>query len=64
MVLTDSSLADQLRIGEFCHAHDIKFIICDTKGLFGLVGNMKMKIFNDLFIILGKYFVILVKGFL
>lgn len=39
MVLTDSSLADQLRIGEFCHAHDIKFIVCDTKGLFGLVGN-------------------------
>uniref|UniRef100_A0A1X7VSA6 E1 ubiquitin-activating enzyme n=1 Tax=Amphimedon queenslandica TaxID=400682 RepID=A0A1X7VSA6_AMPQE len=37
VVLTDSSLTDQVRIGEFCHSNDIKFIVCDTKGLFGQV---------------------------
>ncbi|XP_043564560.1 ubiquitin-like modifier-activating enzyme 1 [Chiloscyllium plagiosum] len=35
VVLTDSTLEEQLRIGEFCHNQNIKFIVADTKGLFG-----------------------------
>ncbi|XP_007550981.1 ubiquitin-like modifier-activating enzyme 1 [Poecilia formosa] len=35
VVLTDSSLDDQKRFGEFCHKHGIKFIVVDTKGLCG-----------------------------
>uniref|UniRef100_A0A7N5ZW35 E1 ubiquitin-activating enzyme n=1 Tax=Anabas testudineus TaxID=64144 RepID=A0A7N5ZW35_ANATE len=35
VVLTDSSLDDQKRFGEFCHSHGIKFIVADTKGLCG-----------------------------
>ncbi|XP_054883482.1 ubiquitin-like modifier-activating enzyme 1 [Poeciliopsis prolifica] len=35
VVLTDSSLDDQKRFGEFCHKHGIKFIVADTKGLCG-----------------------------
>ena len=34
-MLTDSNLEEQIRIGEYCHANGIKFILCDTKGLFG-----------------------------
>uniref|UniRef100_A0A1X7V4Z3 Fibrinogen C-terminal domain-containing protein n=1 Tax=Amphimedon queenslandica TaxID=400682 RepID=A0A1X7V4Z3_AMPQE len=41
VVLTDSSLTDQVRIGGFCHSYDIKFIVCDTKGLFGASRNEK-----------------------
>uniref|UniRef100_A0A672YZ73 E1 ubiquitin-activating enzyme n=1 Tax=Sphaeramia orbicularis TaxID=375764 RepID=A0A672YZ73_9TELE len=35
VVLTDSSLDDQKRFGDFCHSHGIKFIVADTKGLCG-----------------------------
>ncbi|KAG7495128.1 ubiquitin-like modifier-activating enzyme 1 [Solea senegalensis] len=35
VVLTDSSLDDQKRFGEFCHSHCIKLIVADTKGLCG-----------------------------
>ncbi|CAJ1050608.1 ubiquitin-like modifier-activating enzyme 1 [Xyrichtys novacula] len=35
VVLTDSSLEDQVRFGELCHKHGIKFIVADTKGLCG-----------------------------
>ncbi|KAM7402239.1 hypothetical protein PAMP_017498 [Pampus punctatissimus] len=35
VVLTDSSLDDQKRFGEFCHLKGIKFIVADTKGLCG-----------------------------
>ncbi|NWZ33586.1 UBA7 enzyme, partial [Brachypodius atriceps] len=35
VVLTESSLEEQLHIGDFCHAHGICFIVADTKGLAG-----------------------------
>ncbi|XP_067683201.1 ubiquitin-like modifier-activating enzyme 1 [Haliotis asinina] len=35
--LTNSSLDDQIRIGEFCHSKEIKFIVADTRGLFGQI---------------------------
>ncbi|KAM4740826.1 ubiquitin-like modifier-activating enzyme 1 isoform 2-T2 [Anableps anableps] len=35
VVLTDSSLDDQKRFGDFCHKHEIKLIVTDTKGLCG-----------------------------
>ncbi|XP_069501606.1 ubiquitin-like modifier-activating enzyme 1 [Ambystoma mexicanum] len=35
VVLTNSSIDEQLRVGEFCHDKSIKFIAADTKGLFG-----------------------------
>uniref|UniRef100_A0A665TPI4 Ubiquitin-activating enzyme E1 n=1 Tax=Echeneis naucrates TaxID=173247 RepID=A0A665TPI4_ECHNA len=35
VVLTDSSLDDQMRFGDFCHSHQIKFIVADTRGLCG-----------------------------
>ncbi|XP_054694736.1 ubiquitin-like modifier-activating enzyme 7 isoform X1 [Grus americana] len=35
VVLTESSLEEQLYIGDFCHAHGICFIVADTKGLAG-----------------------------
>eukprot|EP00064_Thunnus_orientalis_P000855 superscaffoldBa00000050_g856 len=35
VVLTDSSLDDQKRFGDFCHSQGIKFIVADTKGLCG-----------------------------
>ncbi|KAJ8370522.1 hypothetical protein SKAU_G00105500 [Synaphobranchus kaupii] len=35
VVLTDSSLDEQRRFGEFCHSNGIKFIVADTKGLCG-----------------------------
>lgn len=35
VVLTESPLEEQLRIGEFCHARGICFIVADTKGLAG-----------------------------
>ncbi|XP_038667946.1 ubiquitin-like modifier-activating enzyme 1 Y [Scyliorhinus canicula] len=37
VVLTNSSLEEQLWIGDFCHRRNIKFIVADTKGLFGQV---------------------------
>ncbi|KAL5015056.1 hypothetical protein ScPMuIL_009326 [Solemya velum] len=47
VVLTASSLEEQIRIGEFCHANGIKIVVSDSKGLFG-------KIFCDF----GENFVI------
>ncbi|XP_052634364.1 ubiquitin-like modifier-activating enzyme 7 [Harpia harpyja] len=35
VVLTESSLEEQLRIGDFCHAQGICFIVADAKGLAG-----------------------------
>ncbi|XP_078399311.1 ubiquitin-like modifier-activating enzyme 1 [Cetorhinus maximus] len=35
VVLTSSSLEEQLQIGDFCHRSHVKFIVADTKGLFG-----------------------------
>ncbi|XP_033825185.1 ubiquitin-like modifier-activating enzyme 1 [Periophthalmus magnuspinnatus] len=35
VVLTESSLEEQQRVGEFCHDKGIKFIVADTRGLFG-----------------------------
>ncbi|KAK7916549.1 hypothetical protein WMY93_012310 [Mugilogobius chulae] len=35
VVLTDSSLDDQKKIGDFCHSNGIQFIVADTKGLCG-----------------------------
>ncbi|XP_031801112.1 ubiquitin-like modifier-activating enzyme 1 isoform X2 [Sarcophilus harrisii] len=35
VVLTNSPLEEQLRVGEFCHGHGIKLVVADTRGLFG-----------------------------
>lgn len=35
VVLTECPLEEQLRIGDFCHAQGICFIVADTKGLAG-----------------------------
>lgn len=35
VILTDASLEEQLRVGDYCHSHGIKFIVADTRGLFG-----------------------------
>ncbi|XP_061909797.1 ubiquitin-like modifier-activating enzyme 1 [Entelurus aequoreus] len=35
VVLTNSTLDEQQQVGEFCHGKGIKFIIADTRGLFG-----------------------------
>lgn len=35
VVLTESPLEEQLRIGDFCHAQGICFIVADAKGLAG-----------------------------
>ncbi|XP_072329037.1 ubiquitin-like modifier-activating enzyme 1 isoform X2 [Scyliorhinus torazame] len=37
VVLTSSSLEEQLWVGDSCHRSNIKFIVADTKGLFGQV---------------------------
>jgi ubiquitin-activating enzyme E1 len=37
VVLTNSSLDEQLRIGDFCHSKDIRLIVADTRGLFGQI---------------------------
>jgi len=37
VVLTEASLEEQMRIGDFCHAKDICFIVADTRGLFGQI---------------------------
>ncbi|NXD27795.1 UBA1 enzyme, partial [Spelaeornis formosus] len=47
VVLTESSLEEQLRVGDFCHAQGICFIVTDTKGLAG-----------QLFCDFGEHFVI------
>ena len=35
VVLTDSTRDEQLNIGDFCHANNIKFICANTNGVFG-----------------------------
>ncbi|KAG7280589.1 hypothetical protein CRUP_028315 [Coryphaenoides rupestris] len=35
VVLTDSPLEEQKRLGNHCHSHGIRFIVVDTKGLCG-----------------------------
>uniref|UniRef100_A0A8C9SIJ9 E1 ubiquitin-activating enzyme n=1 Tax=Scleropages formosus TaxID=113540 RepID=A0A8C9SIJ9_SCLFO len=35
VILTDSNLEEQLRLGDLCHSKGIKLIIADTRGLFG-----------------------------
>lgn len=35
VVLTQSPLDEQRRIGDLCHSKDIKFIVASTRGLFG-----------------------------
>ncbi|KAM6414068.1 ubiquitin-like modifier-activating enzyme 7 [Rhynochetos jubatus] len=35
VVLTESPLEEQLRVGDFCHAQGIRFIVADAKGLAG-----------------------------
>ena len=35
MVLTNSPLEEQQRVGDFCHSNGIKLVIADTRGLFG-----------------------------
>lgn len=35
--MTASSLAEQLRIGEFCHSAGVHFIVADTRGLAGQI---------------------------
>ncbi|XP_009466815.1 PREDICTED: ubiquitin-like modifier-activating enzyme 1 [Nipponia nippon] len=35
VVLTNSSLEEQLWVGDFCHVHGIKLVVADTRGLFG-----------------------------
>ncbi|NXJ51297.1 UBA1 enzyme, partial [Spizaetus tyrannus] len=47
VVLTESSLEEQLRIGDFCHARGICFIVADAKGLAG-----------QLFCDFGEHFVV------
>ncbi|XP_028679921.2 ubiquitin-like modifier-activating enzyme 1 isoform X2 [Erpetoichthys calabaricus] len=37
VVLTNSSLDEQLQIGTLCHSKNIRFIVADTKGLCGLL---------------------------
>ncbi|XP_051649112.1 ubiquitin-like modifier-activating enzyme 7 [Manacus candei] len=47
VVLTESPLEEQLRVGDFCHAQGICFIVADAKGLAG-----------QLFCDFGEHFVI------
>ncbi|XP_063792145.1 ubiquitin-like modifier-activating enzyme 1 isoform X1 [Pseudophryne corroboree] len=35
VILSSSTTEEQLRVGDFCHRHNIKFIVADTRGLFG-----------------------------
>ncbi|XP_038603857.1 ubiquitin-like modifier-activating enzyme 1 [Tachyglossus aculeatus] len=35
VVLTNSALEEQLRVGDFCHSRGIKLVVADTRGLFG-----------------------------
>ncbi|XP_070558786.1 ubiquitin-like modifier-activating enzyme 1 [Ptychodera flava] len=37
VVLTNSSLESQLKIGDYCHSKGIKLIVADTRGLFGQI---------------------------
>lgn len=37
VVLTDNSTEEQIKIGKFCHAKGIKFIVAETRGIFGQI---------------------------
>ncbi|KAK3103827.1 hypothetical protein FSP39_022215 [Pinctada imbricata] len=37
VVLTNSSFEEQSKIGEICHKNDIKFIVAESRGLFGKI---------------------------
>ncbi len=37
VVLTQSSTREQLEFGAFCHANGIKFIVAETRGIFGQI---------------------------
>jgi ubiquitin-activating enzyme E1 len=37
VVLTESTTEQQLEYGQFCHENDIKFIIAETRGIFGQI---------------------------
>lgn len=37
VVLTESSTEEQLEFGQFCHKNDIKFIVAQTRGIFGQI---------------------------
>lgn len=37
VVLTESSLEAQVKIGEFCHSQGIQLIVACTRGLFGQI---------------------------
>lgn len=37
VVLTESTVEDKLEISEFCHQNDIKFIVAETRGIFGQI---------------------------
>ena len=39
VVLTDSSLEEQLKLNDCTHKKDIKFIVAETRGLFSQVGR-------------------------
>ena len=39
IVLTSSSLEDQVRISEIAHSNKISFIVAETRGLFGQIFN-------------------------
>jgi len=37
VVLTESTTAEQIEFGDFCHQNDIKFIVAETRGIFGQI---------------------------
>lgn len=37
VVLTNSSMEEQIRVGEFCHANNISFIVAESRGLAGMI---------------------------
>ncbi|VDI61070.1 ubiquitin-activating enzyme E1 [Mytilus galloprovincialis] len=43
VVLTNSQLDEQIKLGEYCHANGIKLIVADTKGLFGTFSGSRDK---------------------
>jgi ubiquitin-activating enzyme E1 len=37
VVLTNSPYHEQIEFGKYCHQHDIKFIVAETRGIFGQI---------------------------
>ncbi len=35
VVLTQSTMDEQRSVGDYCHSNNIRFIVADTRGLFG-----------------------------